>query len=70
MQSLRLVSILSFANRMPQDRGDLPYDTVCPLTNNVLNIILIGDVERYLSRAARRRSWLAGHVGDKLNLSG
>lgn len=33
----------------------LPDNTVCALTDHILNLILVGDIERDLARASRRR---------------
>jgi sarcosine oxidase delta subunit len=37
-----------------------PNNTVCALSDNILNIVLLRDVERDLSRASAPRWW---HVG-------
>lgn len=49
----------------------LPDNTVCALTDHILNLILIGDIERDLPRASRRRllNHGAGSEGFKFMVS-
>ena len=39
-----------------------PYNAICTLTHHILDVILVGHIERDLARSAWRRCGLAGHV--------